>query len=166
MRANLTFGPLRKEVIHEENLDRNGAGPVRSRSNDRLGMRIQRRDVRVRRRPGTACNGVTSGREQSTRTGGGEGSAVQASEAGWRQDSVARPGCQDCPGRCEQLDSFRNRLRARRARAFLLPPGPAQRRPRRPRAQKLRTVALATALNASLTVRPAGAAKPRSKKEP
>ena len=81
MRADFAFGPLRKEVIHEENLDRDGAGPVRSRSNDRLGMRIQRRDVGVGGRSGTACDGVTSCGEQGSRAGRDEGSPLQAGEA-------------------------------------------------------------------------------------
>jgi len=104
MRADFAFGPLRKEVIHEENLDRDGAGPVRSRSNDRLGMRIQRRDVGVGGRSGTACDGVTSCGEQGSRAGRDEGSPLQAGGQGWRQDSVAAAGREGCTGRLDQLD--------------------------------------------------------------
>jgi hypothetical protein len=105
MRADFQFRPLRKEVIHEENPDRNDAGPVRSCSDDRLGMRLQRRLVGVRHSSGTACNGVTAAGEQGTRSGGGEDAADEAGETGGRQGN----GNVTCTGRedgksVDQLD--------------------------------------------------------------
>src|SRR6185437_6971415 len=94
MRADFQLRPLRKEVIHEENPDRNDAGPVWSCSDDRLGMRLQRRLIGVRHSSGTACDGVTAPGEQG-RSGGGKDAADEAGETCGRQGNVTPTGRED-----------------------------------------------------------------------